>query len=153
MATFSFRYIKSWKSFFPRNINRIRTGMIYSSYPQVIRSKKGLYYHPFMKPRQQSSSSWSIDAVLNQNTLTAKQNFTQMRKHVPLSNSGDPAYFPLQKRNDSSITSAKELLSSFKEDKLVREETTVRGHLFILLLDKTKDWKKRANAKYSCWAW
>jgi hypothetical protein len=43
------------------------------------------------------------------------------------------------KRQD---TSANGLLSSFKEDRLGREETTVRGHLLILLFDKTKDYRK-----------
>jgi len=43
------------------------------------------------------------------------------------------------KRNDCLNTSAKGLLSSFKEDRLVREEIIVCGHLFILLFDNTKD--------------
>jgi hypothetical protein len=47
--------------------------------------------------------------------------------------------FHCKRRNDSPITSAKELLSSFKEDKLVREDITVCGHLLILLFDNTKD--------------
>lgn len=49
------------------------------------------------------------------------------------------------KSRDCYITSTKGLLSSFKEDKLGREETTLRGHLFILLLDNTKDWKKKSK--------
>jgi hypothetical protein len=50
-------------------------------------------------------------------------------------------------RLDHYITSAKGLLSSFKEVRLGREETTMPGHFFILLLDKIKVCKKKVEQK------
>jgi hypothetical protein len=38
-------------------------------------------------------------------------------------------------------------LSSFKEERLGREETTMPGHFFILLLDKIKVCKKEVEEK------